>query len=198
MGRLYRSSHTHNEFWNGQHRFEHWYRDNSVFFITARCLDRTPAFRSDRAKSIFWDRFEHWTAALAFVPWITTVMDNHYHTLGYMREGRKLGTLMQRIHGSVAKLVNDTLDVRLTPFWRDSAGHDYFDGCLRDPLQCRRAYRYTLLQCRRAGICHDPRDYPHTRVHLDVDRGIERAIELDAFLAEVPYFRYDRRTGRSR
>ena len=74
--------------------------------------------------------------------------------------------MMQRFHGSVAKLINDTLDVRLVPFWIDSGKQNYFDGCIRDELQCRRAYRYTLTQCRRHGICSDPKDYPHTRVYL--------------------------------
>ncbi len=192
MGRLHTCGHSRNEHWDGQHRFEHWYRDNTVYFITARCRDRTAAFRSEQAKAVFWDRFEHWAAALSFVPWITTLMDNHYHTIGYLRAGENLGTFMQRFHGSVAKLVNDTLDVRLTPFWRNGQGHDYFDGCLRNPEQCRRAYRYTLLQCRRAGICADPRDYPHTHVRIGRERGIARAIELDAFLPGVPYQRYGR------
>ena len=192
MGRLYKSSHTHNQHFDGKHRFEHWYRDNTVYFITARCLDRFPAFASDQAKAIFWDRFEHWAAAFSFIPWITTLMNNHYHTIGYLREGRNLGPFMQRFHGSTAKLVNDTLRVRRTPFWRNGQGHDYFDGCLRDPLQCRRAYRYTWFQCRRAGICADPRDYPHTRAPIAVERGIRRAVELNAFLADVPYRRYER------
>ena len=43
-------------------------------------------------------------------------MDNHYHTLGYLREGQRLPSMMQRIHGSVAKLVNDKLPVRRTSF----------------------------------------------------------------------------------
>ena len=119
-------------------------------------------------------------------------MDNHYHTLGYLPVGTNLGTFMQRLHGSVAKLVNDTLADRRPAFWRNSQGHDYFDGCLRNAEQCRRAYRYTWYQSRRAGICLDPRDYPHTRLRIDLDRGISRAIELDAFLPGVPYARYDR------
>ena len=93
--RLHTCGHSHNEHWGGQHRFEHWYRDNTVYFITARCRDRTPAFRSEQAKAVFWDRcFEHWAAALSFVPWITTLMDNHYHTIGYLGVGQNLGTLM--------------------------------------------------------------------------------------------------------
>ena len=188
--RLYTCGHRCNEHWDGQHRFEHWYRDDSVYFITARCGDRFPAFRSEPARAIFWDRFEHWAAAFAFIPWITTLMDNHYHTIGYLRVGPNLGPFMQRFHGSVAKLVNDTLDVRHAPFWRNSRGHDYFDGCLRNAVQCRRAYRYTWLQSRRAGICDDPRDYPHTRVRIGLSRGICRAEQLAAFLPDVPYPRY--------
>ena len=100
--------------------------------------------------------------------------------------------MMRKIHGSVAKLVNDTLPQRHLPFWREAGGRDYFDGCLRDELQCRRAYRYTLTQCRRHGICPDWRGYPHTRVNIELERGLRRATELGAFLYGVPYPRYQR------
>src|SRR5687767_2399574 len=86
---------------------EHWYRDNTVYFITARCRDRCPAFESDEAKLVFWDRFDHWTKHYRFMPYVTTLMNNHYHTEGYLEIGDNLGPMMQRIHGSVAKLVND-------------------------------------------------------------------------------------------
>ena len=38
------------EFFDGQHRFEHWYRDNTVYFITTKVRDGYRAFDSDRAK----------------------------------------------------------------------------------------------------------------------------------------------------
>jgi hypothetical protein len=191
MGTFRSSSHTHNEHWKGQHRFEHWYRDNSVYFITARCRDRFHAFESEQAKAIFWDRFEHYTALYEFIPWICTLIGNHYHFLGYQKDAKRLGQMMQKIHGSVAKLVNDILPTRHLPFWRNAAGHDYFDGCLRNELQCRRAFGYTLTQCRRHGICADYQQYPHTRVFIDVERGIPRALELNAFMTGVRYPRYD-------
>jgi hypothetical protein len=52
-----KSSYSSREMFDGKHRFEHWYRDNTVYFITARCRDRFPAFASEAAKAIFWDRF---------------------------------------------------------------------------------------------------------------------------------------------
>lgn len=192
-----KSSRSSAHFWEGQHCFEHWYRSNSIYFITARCRERFPAFRTEEAKAVFWNRFDYWTARHGFVPWITSLLDNHYHTLGYLKDGEQLGEMMRKIHGSVAKLVNDTLEGRRLPFWREAGHQDYFDGCIRDVLQCRRAYRYTLTQSRRHGLCADYTKYPHTHVHIDVERGIRRAVELKAFLEEVPYKRYQRPTGDS-
>ena len=186
-----KSSISSDEFYEGQHRFEHWYRDNTAYFITARCRDRFPAFRSDEAKSIFWDRFLFYTSQFGFVPWVTSLMDNHYHTEGYLARGENLGEMMRRVHGSVAKLVNDTLDERLTPFWYDSGKQGYFDGCLRDELQGRRGYRYILRQGVRHGIVRDWRDYPHTRVNVGLEVAIRRANELGAWMKGVRYKRYE-------
>jgi REP element-mobilizing transposase RayT len=194
---LRKGSHSPHEFFGSQHRFEHWYRDNSIYFITARCRHRTAAFATPACKDIFWDRFNHYVAVFGFVPIIVSLLDNHYHLLGYLREGKNLGPMMQKLHGSVAKLVNDARGCRLTPFWVDHGHQNYFDGCIRDERQFRRAYRYTLTQCRRHGITDDPKEYPHTHIYLDMDRALKRALELRAFLENVPYKRYQRRPKQS-
>jgi hypothetical protein len=185
-----KSSSSSLEAWNTRHRFEHWYLDNQVYFITARCRDRFPAFDSEAAKAVFWDRFDHYTAEFGFVPWVTSLLDNHYHTLGYLGVGENLGPMMQRLHGSVAKLANDLLSERRVPFWSEKGHRDYFDGCIRDEKQCRRAYGYTLRQAERHGIVCDWRHYPHTRALLELECGVKRALELGAFLDGVPYKRY--------
>ena len=94
------------EYFEGKHRYEHWYVDQQVYFITARCRDKFPAFASDEAKAVFWDRFEHYTSETGFTPMVTSLINNHYHTLGYLEVGLNLKTLMQRLYGSVAKMVN--------------------------------------------------------------------------------------------
>lgn len=173
-------------------RFEHWLISNQVYFITARCRDKFPAFKSEQAKAIFWDRFEHYTKQFQFDPWIATLMDNHYHFEGVLRVGDNLPKLMQRLHGSVAKLVNDTLEVRLLPFWRNSKGQEYFDGCLRDKKQGRLTFGYIFRQAKRHGIATDPRTYPHTRVYVELEDAIAGANEMNAFLNGVPYKRYEK------
>ena len=196
MPRFRVSTHFAREFTDGRHRFEHWYRDNTVYFITARCRDRFHAFASEEAKLVFWDRFDHWTGVYGFVPWVTTALGNHYHSLGYLKIGENLGPMMQRIHGSVAKLVNDLLPERRVSFWREAGHNDYFDGCIRDELQCPRAHRYTLTQSVRHGLCRDYRQYRHTHVNIDLERGLKRALDLKAFLLDDPYPRYGGRPRR--
>jgi hypothetical protein len=185
-----KSSISKDKFYKGRHRFEHWYLDNAVYFITARCRNRIPAFASDSAKNIFWNQFDRYSEEFGFVPWITSLIDNHYHTIGYLKVGENLGPMMQRFHGSVAKLVNDCRPERLVPFWYDSGKKGYFDGCIRDELQARRAYRYIQTQGIRHGLVKDWREYPQTRVSIEIERAAKRATELSAFLQGVPYPRY--------
>jgi REP element-mobilizing transposase RayT len=188
--RIQRISRSRAETFEARHRYEHWLVDNQVYFITARCRDRYAAFASDQAKVIFWDRFDHYTREAGFTPWLTSLLDNHYHTLGYLRTGAALPKMMQRIHGSVAKLVNDLLPERREEFWRDAKGREYFDGCIRDEKQGRLAYRYTLTQGVRHRLVKDWKEYGNTRVNVELERAIGRALELDAFLSGVRYKRY--------
>lgn len=201
-----KSNQSANRVYQNRHRFEHWYCDNQAYFITARCREKFPAFAGDEAKSIFWSKFDHYTAKHGFTPWVTSLLDNHYHTLGYLRRGIDLAPMLKGIHGSTAKLVNDLLqagrinspcltDGRLVPFWGD-ARKTYFDGCIRDETQAHRAYRYVMLQSERHGICSDWRLYPHTRIGVELERALTRAAALNAFLRDVPYKRYESGKGR--
>jgi hypothetical protein len=66
--RIQKISRSTNSNYRGHHRYEHWLVDNQVYFITARCRDRHPAFATESAKDIFWDRFNHYTKEFGFVP----------------------------------------------------------------------------------------------------------------------------------
>jgi hypothetical protein len=66
--RIDRISRSNNATYRDRHRYEHWLVDNQVYFLTARCRDRLPAFESEAAKTVFWDRFDHYTSEFGFVP----------------------------------------------------------------------------------------------------------------------------------
>ena len=65
---LSRSHPSTRECWQGRHRFEHGYRDNQVYLITARTRGGGPAFDGEAAKRVFWDRFTHYAGAHGFDP----------------------------------------------------------------------------------------------------------------------------------
>ncbi len=184
--RINKVTRSQNPEYRGRHRFEHWLLDNQIYFLTARCRDRFPAFQTEEAKAVFWDRFEIYSKQFGFVPWVTSLLDNHYHTLGYLKVGENLPKMIQRIHGATSKLVNDLLPQRR----RDASGKQYFDGCIRDERQARLAYRYTLIQSERHGLARNWQDYQHTRVNVELEIAIRRSHELGAFLEGVPYKRY--------
>ncbi len=188
--RTQKTSRSQNSKYRGRHRFEHWLIDNQVYFITARCKNRFPAFATEEAKDVFWNRFEISTNEFGFTPWATSLLDNHYHTLGYLRVGKTLPKMMQRLHGATSKLVNDLLPKSLKLFWGDAKGKQYFDDCIRDQRQARLAYRYVLIQSQRHGVSSDWRTYRHTRVNVKLEAAVQRSHELGAFLEGVPYKRY--------
>ena len=142
-------------------------RDEQVYFITARCRDKSPALASEQAKAVFSDRFTYYAAQSHFTPFVVSVLNNHYHLLGYLERAMISRGLMKGVHGSVAKLpVNDLLPTRLVPSWLDRRLKNYFDGCLREEKQFDRTYRYVLRQSVRHGICTNWRDCPpHACVH---------------------------------
>jgi hypothetical protein len=43
---------------------------------------------------------------------VTTLLDNHYHTPGYLTIGEELGEMMRKIHGSIAWMVMKEIRVR--------------------------------------------------------------------------------------
>jgi hypothetical protein len=197
MGKFRKSSYTDKEFFDGKHRFEHWYRDNSVYFITSKVREGFRAFKTEVAKQTFWDRFNFYTHCHGLEVWATSLLDNHFHTIGYLADGEQLGEKMRKLHGSIAWLVMKQIELRHVPFWRTAGNKDYFDGCIRDVLQLARTHRYVKQQAVRARIVRDWRDYAHTRVDVDVEEAIDRALMRRAFLEDVPYERYERKRKRA-
>ena len=80
MRRFRKSSGTRNEFFDGEHRYEHWYRDNSVYFITSKVREGFRAFTTEEAKRIFWEKFDQYCKQHRFVPWVTTLLENQYRS----------------------------------------------------------------------------------------------------------------------
>jgi REP element-mobilizing transposase RayT len=196
--RFDRSGKSRNEWHDGAHQFEHWYRDRSVYFISSRVRDRRHVFTTPETCAIFWAKFEQYASNNTFEPWIVTLMSNHYHVVGFLNEGSALKEMMRKFHGSVAWMVCKNLEITHKPFWRDDQHRDYFDGCLRDQNQLVRTYGYVERQAVRAGLARRVGEYPNTRAYVSLDETMRRAQERDGYMEAIPYARYDERRKRGK
>ena len=157
--------------YKGRHRLEHWYRDNQVYFITARCRDKHPAFAMERAIAAP-GRSE------VSPPCVPGALNGVSSGQAHARR-TDISPQVNTPGGSPRICV---LSLR--------------ERSIRNERQCRRAFRYTLTQSVRHGICTDWREYPHTHVKVDLERGVKRALQLKAFLEGVPYKRHQKRSKR--
>jgi hypothetical protein len=77
------------EFYKGRHRFEHWFRDNQIYFITARCRGKFNGFASDEAKHIFWSYLEKLANEHDFALIIALELKAFLSNVPYARYDRK-------------------------------------------------------------------------------------------------------------
>ena len=53
--------------------------------------------RVRRCEDAFWDRFTLYTRLAGFEPFVTSLVPNHYHILGYPPRGEELGQMMRKL-----------------------------------------------------------------------------------------------------
>lgn len=139
MPRTRRSNQSKRPVYQNRHRFEHWYRDNQVYFITAKTADAAPVFTTPAACDIFWSNFATATRLGLFTPWVTTLMNNHYHTLGYLKQGDLLPKMMKTLHGTTAKQINDLIQAGELQSPRQPLAHPFIhpqeSGGMNSPRQ---------------------------------------------------------------
>ncbi len=143
-------------------RFDHWL--DNPWHESPRWLGRPEVAKlvSDRLhefNSIYYD-------LLAFC-----IMSNHVHVLfdfsvqlpkdGSMVDDKKYKQLWQvikLIRGATATSANRILNRTGEPFWQE----EYFDRYIRNPSHLGNAFRYTIMNPVKAGICNEWEHFPFT------------------------------------
>ena len=176
----------------GSHRFEHWIKDNQLYFLTSCTNGKAHVFQTEETQAIFLKCFDNWHERSGLKVCVISLLSNHYHLVGYAKSGQQLIDFIRGLHSSTARYLNQLLDLPLRPFWREAGGQSYFDGCLRDEGQASKAWTYTRDQAVKAGLVRTYHDWPGTRVIVEREPMVRRATQLDAYLRGVPYKRYEK------
>lgn len=119
-----------------QHRPPHLFWGN-YFFITGRCLNRTPYFASHDRKSLFCKVLQ--TSAKKFTVnfYAWALLDNHYHLLMKIKNSKNLLGFVKNLHANSSRLLNNFDGVAERQVW-----HQYWDHCIRDEKDFWKHFNY--------------------------------------------------------
>ena len=151
--RFRKSAATKTESFKSHHRYEHWYLDNQIYFITARCRDSLPRLRERSSEDNLLGplRSLHKTLRLCTVDHKPTRQPlPHARLSPYRRKPRPDDATPARFHRKTSQRHPTTTTACHSG--AKSGNRDYFDGCIRNEKQCRLAYKYTQRQSVRHGI----------------------------------------------
>jgi REP element-mobilizing transposase RayT len=138
-----------------------------IYFITNAAEVRGPLLRPAGRELIIngmkWTR-DH--GRIWLLPYV--VMDDHFHFLFMLREGRTLATIMHSLKSYTSHAINK-LYRRQGPFWQPG----YHDHAIRDRRDFWNHVHYTHNNPVRCGWVERPEDYAwstaHPSRHRDVD-----------------------------
>jgi len=147
-----------------RHNPPHLFADRSFYFLTAGTHEKQQLWFDDDRKRILFDAIEFWCEEYrcAIEAWV--IFGNHYHLLGRLPKGEDLSTVVRKIHGRSATLLNK-LDRRpgRQVWW------NYWDRCIRDEGDFMAYLRYLLWNPVRHGCVSQPGDYSWSSYWQTVD-----------------------------
>ena len=153
------------------HRPLHIYKDNSIYFITVRTIDRIKYFNSDDKKDILSDviHMAEKKDILSDVIHAWTILDNHYHILVEVDEGKNIPKLVNNINANSSRILNISENSRGRQVW-----HQYFDRCIRDEKDYWMRFNYIHHNCVKHEYAKAMEDYKYSSYNQWVnDKGVE-------------------------
>ncbi len=108
------------------HHPPHIFKNNAIYFITARTIDKNPHFNTTEKKNIFClclkaglQKFE-----VEIFAWV--LLSNHYHLLIKIDKKESLSKFINYLHGKSSYELNKLNKIEKHKIW-----HQYFDRIIR-------------------------------------------------------------------
>jgi len=124
-------------FHSPRHHPPHIFFDNTIYFITARTIDRNHYFDTDRKKKIFCSCLKAGVKKFEISLYAWVLLSNHYHLLFKINKGADLSGFLNFINGRSSFELNKLENQSGRKIW-----YQYFDRCIRDQLDFFRHFNY--------------------------------------------------------
>jgi len=130
------------------HHPPHIFRDDTIYFITARTVDQKLYFDTDSKKKLFClclkaglQKFE-----IHLYAWV--LLNNHYHLLFKIPAGENLSKFINFINGKSSFELNKLENRQGRKTW-----YQYFDHCIRDEADFWKHFNYIHQNPVKHGFC---------------------------------------------
>jgi putative transposase len=104
----------------------HIYQDETIYFITARTIDRIKFFNTKIKKEILVKCLAETIINYKIKIYAYVILSNHYHLLIKIQNKFWLPKFIKSFHGKSAILINKTENISARKIWIN-----YFDRCIR-------------------------------------------------------------------
>ena len=110
-----------------KHHPLHIYKDDALYFITARTVKKEKFFNTSEKKRIFRQTLKSVLEKYSYQLYAWIILDNHYHFLMKIATGENLKFFVKDLHSLSAKRINE-LDNQI----RRKIWFQYWDYCPRN------------------------------------------------------------------
>lgn len=129
-------------------RLPHLYADTTIYFLTARTVDRAHIFDTKEKKSLFFSVWNRLTREYRIDTYHWILWSNHYHALCFFKDGESVHKFINRLHSTTALLINREDMKKGRPVW-----YQYWDHCIRNERDFWMHFNYITNNPIKHGWC---------------------------------------------
>lgn len=149
------------------HRPPHIFRDNTIYFITGRCLTpqggvtpsgsgitapcaviNDPPLKTAEAKRIFKKCLKIFLEKYRSSLYAWVILDNHYHLFLQFENVKNLPNFINQLHSMTARLINEEFETPGRQIW-----YQYWDHSIRDEADFWKHFNYIHHNPVKHGFC---------------------------------------------
>lgn len=139
---------------NPFHNPPHLYLDRTVYFITARTIKKIYYFNTSEKRQILKDKLFKVVSRSNFTLYAWVILENHYHILIKIKQGKDLSKIIQLLHGGSSFELNRLEGVGDRQIW-----YNYWDRCIRNDQDFGNYCDYIHYNPVKHALCQKPEDY---------------------------------------
>jgi len=157
---------------NPYHNPPHIYLDDTIYFITARTIEKNNYFSSDKKKEILKNKLSETVHELKIIIYAWVILGNHYHLLIKINKNKNLSKLIQLFHGRTSYILNKIDNKKGRQVW-----FNYWDYCIRNDEDFNNHLDYINFNPVKHGLVNKPGDYKYSSYGQYLKKGYYEAEE---------------------